>query len=144
MRKFLTTAAVLGLLVSPAAARDWTKEETAAGLQKFEFSRYVPSGVERRLEFMYVLKPDCSSAGDIVVRKLREPEHGTIEIMPVDGVASYKADSKYFKCNDKSGVPGVALNYKSADDYVGADNFKVLVMYPAGLAREVLYKIIVR
>jgi hypothetical protein len=144
MRKFLTTTAVLGLLVSPAVARDWTKEELSSGLQKHEMSRYVPSGVERMLGFVYALKLDCSSLGDIVVKKLRDSEHGSIEIVPGESASSYKADSKYVKCNDKAGVPGVRINYKSADDFVGPDNFKVLIMYPTGLAQETLYKIVVR
>jgi len=144
MRKFLTTATLVGLLVSPAVARDWTKEELSAGLQKHEMSRYVPSGVERMLGFVYALKADCSSQGDIIVKKVREPEHGSIEIIPGESASSYKADSKYAKCNDLKGVPGVLINYKSTDDYVGPDAFKVLVMYPTGLAQEQLFKVIVR
>lgn len=143
MRKFLTATAVLGLLVSPAAARDWTKEESAAGLQKYENTRFVPSGVERMLGFLYALKPDCSALGPVVVRKTTEPIHGTIEVVQSEGTSTYKPDSKYFKCNDNP-VPGVVINYKSADDYVGPDNFRVLVLYPSGLAHEVIYKVLVR
>jgi hypothetical protein len=144
MRNFLTTIFVFALLSSAAAkADDWTHDESVAGLQKFEFSRFVPSGVKRMLEFAYLSNPDCSIPGTIEARKIQEPEHGTVEFANVEGFANYKPDTKFAKCNDKK-VPGVAINYKSSDGYVGPDNFSVIVMYPNGMAREVRFKMIVR
>jgi hypothetical protein len=144
MRLLILASAALALLTtSPAATRDWTKEESLAGLQKYEFTRFVPSGVERMISFMYSLKQDCSSQGDIIVRKITEPNHGTVQIVPGEGQSTIKADSKMAKCNDKP-VPGVLVNYQSAGEYVGPDSFKLLFLYPNGLAQEALYKIVVR
>ena len=53
--------------MSPAAAQEWSKEENAAGIRKFEFTRYVRSGVETTVDFLYALKLDCSSVGVVFV-----------------------------------------------------------------------------
>jgi hypothetical protein len=36
------------------------EEQIAAGLQKLDFTRHVPSGAKRTLEFIASVNPDCS------------------------------------------------------------------------------------
>ncbi|MGY8679782.1 hypothetical protein Q2941_18580 [Bradyrhizobium sp. UFLA05-153] len=141
--KRLLTAAALALLTTSAHANDWTKEELSAGLKREEWSKYVGSGNKLKLSFVYAAKPDCSSVGTIVVRTLQSPEHGTFDTEVVEDFPTFKQDNKLAKCND-SKMPGTVMYYKSNDDYVGPDSFKVLVIYPTGLAYEVRYKMIVR
>jgi hypothetical protein len=124
-------------------AQNWTKEELTAGLQKIEYSRFIPSGVKRQLDFAYAVNLDCVPTGSIEFRKVHEPEHGTVEFSTAEGFSSYKEDSKYAKCNDKK-VLGGYVYYKSEDGYVGPDSFAIIAMYPTGLAREVRYKLVVR
>jgi hypothetical protein len=143
MHKFLATVAVFAMLSSTAIANDWTPEERTAGLQKYDFSRFVPSSVKRTLETAYALNPDCTSSGPIEIRKIQEPEHGTVEFPTADVFPTYGHDTKFAKCNEKK-TTAVLINYKSADGYVGPDTFGVLVMYANGMAREVHYKMIVR
>jgi hypothetical protein len=74
------------------------------------------------------------SGGDIEVRKTSEPDHGTIEIVPAQGFGSWPKENPRSKCNDKK-LPGLNLNYKSAQGYHGSDAFDILVMYPNGFAK---------
>jgi hypothetical protein len=52
----------------------------AEGLQKSELNRFVASGTNRRIGFVYALNPDCSASGDVNVRVTKQPEHGTVEV----------------------------------------------------------------
>lgn len=144
MRTFLLAATAFGLLASPATAREWTKEDLSAGMQKIEYSRYAPSGENRTLEFLYMSRANCALFSDkVVVKAIRKPDHGTVEFEPEENFPTYKDDSKWAKCNEKK-LPGVLVKYKSDDDYVGPDIFTILVIFPSGLARELTYKMIVR
>jgi hypothetical protein len=51
----LTTVCAFGLLLSVASAEEAEKE-----LQKFEFTRWVPTGTKRTIWFLYGANPDCS------------------------------------------------------------------------------------
>ena len=140
MSKLLFTVCAFGLLLSSASAQDWTKEEMAAGVQKLEYTRHVPSGKTQTLWFAALLNSDCSSEDVVEVKKIQEPAHGSVEIMPTEGHTSYSKDSARYKCNDRK-VHGVNINYKSADRYQGSDEFNVLIMYPNGLARQIGFNI---
>jgi hypothetical protein len=142
--KLISTLIIIaGLLPGIASAREWTKEETAAGIQKWEFTRYAPAGENRALEFLVAARPNCGPFNEkIVVKLIRKPEHGTAEFTPEETYPNF-AEGKYAKCNDNK-MPGITVNYKSSDDYAGPDSFTILAVYPTGLAREILYKMIIR
>jgi hypothetical protein len=95
MRKFLLTACAFGLLLSSASAQEPNREETLNGVQKFEFTRHVPSGAKRAIDFVYGAYPDCSAMAveEIEIRKVREPEHGAVEIAPGERFPSFAKDT---------------------------------------------------
>lgn len=139
LSKFLITVSAFGLLVSVAKAQEPTKEEASeasAGMKKVEATRHVPSGAKRTIYFLSGANPDCSPYEGIEVRKTKEPEHGTIEVVPSDGFPNFAKENARFKCNDKK-IRGLKVNYKSSGDYVGPDGFVLFVMYPDGFAREI-------
>jgi opacity protein-like surface antigen len=138
----LLLAAAVALLSTAAAAKDWTQEETLAGMQKLEYTRYAPSGENQLLDFLTVVQLGCLPyERNPVVRTIRAPEHGTVETASGEGYAKFLGDTA--KCNDQK-VAGTKLSYKSTSGYTGPDTFTVLVMYPNSFAREVTYKMIVR
>jgi hypothetical protein len=145
MNKFLlTVCAAFGLLLSSASAQEdetWRTE----GVQKLEFTRFVSSGKKITLDFAYAVNPDCSPSdgGPVEVKTTTEPTHGTVEIVPGDRFPNFAKTNVRFKCNEKR-TRGVLINYKSTGGYVGSDKFEVLVLYPTGYAREVLYNVNVR
>jgi hypothetical protein len=142
--KFLLTVSVFGLLLSSAsAAEEWSTDERLSGMQKYEFTRYIPSGTKRTIEFVYGANPDCSSIEGIEIRKTQEPEHGSLEIVPGERFPNFAKDNIRFKCNEKK-IRGFIVNYKSAKDYVGPDGFDFLVLYPTEFAREVRFNLNVR
>ena len=151
MRKFLLAVCAFGLLLPSAFAEEKSLEELdkegnriwgTEGVQKYQFTRIVPSGTNQRIEFITALNPDCTSSGDVNVRVTSQPEHGKVEITSTSGFPSYSKESNRYKCTQHR-VKGVLVNYK-AEKYVGDDAFDLLVLYPGGFAREVHYDISVR
>jgi hypothetical protein len=151
MSKFLLTVCAFGLLFSSALAQEKSLEQLdresdriwgAEGLQRLQIARTVPSGTTQRINFHVSLNPDCTSEGNVVVRVVKEPEHGKIEITPTSHFPSFSKESNRYKCNQHK-VKGVLLNYKT-DKYVGEDVFDILVLYPSGFAREYRYNMTVR
>jgi hypothetical protein len=114
------------------------------GLQKGKLTRFVPSGMNRSIEFLYAAKPDCSPMDDsIEVRTTKAPEHGTVEIVPIENFPNFARDTTRYKCNERK-VRGLSVNYKSSEGYVGPDEFDILVLYPGGFGREIHFNIVVR
>jgi hypothetical protein len=93
--------------------------------------RTVVSGKQSQVGFLYALNPDCSNAGEVDVRILKKPEHGTIEITQGDGFPNYPETNIRFQCN-KQKVPGSLVMYKSDDGYVGKDFFETEHIGPLG------------
>jgi hypothetical protein len=151
MSKFLLTLCAFGLFLSSAFAQEKSLEQLdresarlwgTEGVRKDQVQRIVPSGTSQRVSFFTWINPDCSSAGNINVRVVNQPEHGKVEVASTSDYPHYSKEQLRFKCNHHR-VKGVAVSYK-ADKYVGDDAFDVLVIYPEGFAREVRYDISVR
>jgi hypothetical protein len=151
MNKLLLTACAFGLFFSSALAQEKSLEQLdkegnpiwgAEGLQKYQFTRIIPSGANQRIQFVTSLNPDSTSNGDINVRVTTQPEPGKVEITSTSHFPSYSKESNRYKCNEHK-VKGVLVNYK-AEKYVGDDAFDLLIIYPGGLAREVHYDMNVR
>jgi hypothetical protein len=104
-------------------------------MQKFDITRYVPSGIKRSLVFYSYVNPECSVIEGTEIRKIQDPEHGTIEIVPEEGFLSWSKDTVYYKCNEKK-IRGFTLYYKSSEGYHGPDRFDLLILYPYGFAYE--------
>jgi hypothetical protein len=124
-----------------------TQKQPAApleGLQKGKLSRFVPSGMNRTIEFLYLTKPDCSPMDDsIEVRTTKAPEHGAVEVVPTEDFPNYARDATRYKCNERK-VRGLKVNYKSSEGYVGPDEFDLLILYPGGFGREIHFNMVVR
>ena len=151
MNKFLLTVCALWLFVSSAIAQEKSREELdqeslriwgIEGLRKDNATRIIPSGTAQKIIFVAWLNPDCTSAGNIIVRTSNQPDHGKVETMATFDYPSYSKQNLRSKCNQHK-VKGMVVNYK-ADKYTGDDAFDILVMYPDGLAREIHYDINVR
>jgi hypothetical protein len=143
MTKVLLSVLVVGLLSSSALAGMDKVARIQEGLKKEQITRVVASGSKQTVRFYYALNPDCITRGSPEVRVTKQPEHGMVETAPVQSFPSYPKDNIRFKCNQQK-VRGVQVNYKSADKYVGDDEFDLLVLFPGGMASEVHYDISVR
>jgi hypothetical protein len=148
MSKFLLAVAVCAFCLPLSFASAAEEEEAmkafgTEGLRKYDLTRYVPSGKSRTLWFLAGVNRDCSVQDELEVKTTKAPEHGTVEIVPGENFPAYKKESALFKCNEKK-IRGFNVNYKSAQKYVGPDEFELLVLYPNGYAQEVRYTMVVR
>lgn len=138
MNRFLIGACAFGLLWTVAAAEEaptttrngWTLKE---GVHRAERIQYVPSGKLRNVGFLMGAYPDCTpwNAAETEVRMLKEPEHGTVEIVAGENYGSF-TDEPRTKCNGKK-IPGMWVKYKSVKGYTGLDEFDLLAMYETGV-----------
>jgi hypothetical protein len=135
MKNLLLAVLAFGLLSSSAFAQE--------GLEKKQFTRVVASGAKTRLGFFYASHPDCTASGDVTLRVTKQPEHGTAETIAATNYPNYPKDNIRVKCNEHK-IKGMQINYKSAEKYVGNDEFDLLILFPAGTAWEVHYNIDVR
>ena len=108
--KMLSTVFTL-LLSSSASAQETTKDEPVRipGLTKYEITRYVVSGKKQTIEFVYGAYPDCSPLEWIEIRKLKEPEHGAVEIAPGEHFNNDRT-----KCGNGKKIRGQMVSYKSS------------------------------
>jgi hypothetical protein len=139
----LASAIALGVVGNASAADKWTDEETSAGLKKIERTRYALSGSPLRLQFLYALNSDCSFIDGYQFAIIKEPDHGTAEIVPYTAFPSFAKDNPRFKCNEQQ-IQGHALIYKPNDNYEGPDSFTFLDLTPSGFAQETTYTFNVR
>jgi hypothetical protein len=73
MKKLLFVALACGLSWSACAQE---------GLEKKQFTRVLPSDINQRVGFFTWLNPDCTAGGNVIIRLVKKPEHGTVEITP--------------------------------------------------------------
>jgi hypothetical protein len=135
MKNFLLTVLAFGLLSSSAFAQE--------GLEKKQFTRVVASGTNTRIGFFTTLNPDCTASGNVNIRVTKQPEHGSTETTTTINFPTYPKEHSRARCNVHK-VRGVQVNYRSAEKYVGSDEFDLLVLFPNGFAWEVRYDIDVR
>jgi hypothetical protein len=76
----------------------------------------VPVGVSREVGFHYSLNQDCSSLGDIDVRVVEPPQHGTLEIRTGPVHPNFPETNPRFVCNTRT-VPGKQDWYTPAAGY---------------------------
>jgi hypothetical protein len=84
----------------------------------------VPTGKTRQVAFFPFINPDCSVAGDIDARVVKQPEHGDIDLEQGPGFPNFKPDNVRSACNTRS-VPGTRVKYTSKDGYLGKDAFEI-------------------
>lgn len=87
-------------------------------------SPVVPTGKKRLVGFYYHLNTDCSVAGDIDARVIKQPENGTLEVAAGTGFSNFPENNQRHACNMKAS-PGMRVTYVSNDGFVGNDAFDV-------------------
>jgi hypothetical protein len=117
------------------ANENWFKH----GIKIQELTRYVMSGKNIILYFEHALDLNCSP-GEFDVRVVKYPEHGTVELVPANGLAAFPEDNPRSKCNGKK-VKGINIIYKSSPEYAGPDNVHVMSYGESGLAFETHWKL---
>jgi hypothetical protein len=152
MSKFLLALCAFGLLFSSAFAQDKSPEQLreersrifgVEGQDSQTYNRVVASGTKQQIGFYVSINPDCTASGDINVRVIKQPEHGTVESVGKTDFVQYPKESIRAKCNQHR-VKGTLVNYKSAEKYTGNDEFDLLILYPGGYAHEHHFNISVR
>ncbi len=73
----------------------------AQNLPPQHFFRTVPTGIKRDIGFFAALNPDCSSVGDAVVRVIKQPQNGTVDIEPGGGYTNFAEKNQRYACNKK-------------------------------------------
>jgi hypothetical protein len=134
MKNLLLTVLAFGLLSSAFAQ---------GGPEKKEVNRVVGSGTNVRIGFYTWTNPDCTTPGDTNIRVTKQPEHGRVETSNTTNFPGYAKEHVRFKCNEHK-VRGTQVSYKSAEKYVGSDEFDLLILFPTGVGWEVHYNIDVR
>ena len=93
------------VVVTPAVAQQGTPETTppvtAPPLRPLNVTRYVPTGEERTIGFMFALLPDCSSRGPVVGRIIEMPSHGSVNLVAADSFPTFPPGNLLAVCNDK-------------------------------------------
>ena len=124
MRKFaLACMAALGLLVA------WS------GAASAQSAINVVAGHQVQVRWAYSLNPDCSSAGQIVVRITQPPQHGRVVIRNGRGFPNFPSSSNFSTCNTRR-VAGIAAYYQPESGYVGFDSVGFETIYPNGSYRQ--------
>lgn len=113
MRTLLTCVALLLSVVSAQA------------------DKVVASGKPLMLYAAYSTNPDCSSAGNVVLRVTQSPEHGRVSIRQTGVFPQFPEANPRSACNRRR-VPGVQAIYTSQRGYLGPDSVVLEVLFPAG------------
>ncbi|HEY2629762.1 MAG TPA: energy transducer TonB [Usitatibacter sp.] len=90
------------------------------------------TGAPVEVEFWYSANPDCSSRGDMKVRVVTPPRHGTLELIDGWGYSSFPEANVRRPCNQR-GVVGTHGYYRSTPGFVGQDRISTEVLYPDGM-----------
>jgi hypothetical protein len=113
----------------PAASAAAVKTSTAASgeaSQALELTRSATAAQKSRLDFLFDLAPDCSSAGKPVVRVLEQPQHGTLAIENGQAFTDFAQDDRRAACNARQS-DGTLVFYQPSADYRGADSITLAV-----------------
>ena len=107
---------ILGLVVSMASAHA---------------AKLVASGRPLLLYSASATNPDCTSAGEVVVRVAQPPEHGRVTIRRTGVFPRFPEANPRSMCNRRR-VSGVQATYVSQRGYTGSDMVVLEVLFPAG------------
>jgi hypothetical protein len=95
-----------------------------------ELTRAATAEQKSRLDFLYDLQPDCSSAGKLVVRILEQPQHGTLSVENGQALTDFPQGDQRAACNAHQS-DGTLVFYQPSADYRGADSITLSVTLPA-------------
>ena len=144
LRRLLLTTLALALLSSAAlAAEQWTEEEQTSGVKKMEMVRYAFAGQKMKLQLLVAMNPDCSVVEGWAFEIIKQPEHGTAEIVPTSAFPTFPKENPRYKCNEHK-YDAQMLTYKADVGYKGPDSFTYVEISPSGYAFEKTYRFNVR
>lgn len=123
-----------GMPPRPAAATTATVKTAMVTSGKeprpLELTRAAAAEQKSRLDFLYDLQPDCSSAGKLEVRVLEQPRHGTLSIENGQALTDFPQDDRRAACNARQS-DGTLVFYQPSADYRGTDSITLAVTLPA-------------
>jgi hypothetical protein len=92
------------------------------------FERTALSDERTIVGLHYSLTPDCKPSGTVIVRILKQPSHGTLEVEAGKGFPNYKADNVRSRCNTQE-VEVTRVWYKASADFKGRDQVQTETFY---------------
>jgi transglutaminase-like putative cysteine protease len=95
-----------------------------------------------RVDFLYSINPDCSSAGAISIRTVEEPKHGTLTITKGAGFSAFPLDNPRQACNRRRSE-GMLIYYRPESGYLGPDSVTLDIIFPNGFSRQQHYAVAV-
>lgn len=115
----MRTAIVAACLLIPSLAQAQHQTKTAR------------SGQPLKLNFSNATNPDCTSAGETVVRLTQAPQHGKITISKTSDFPSFPKGNARRDCNKKR-VAGTQTVYVSEAGYTGTDSAAIEIIFATG------------
>jgi len=137
------SVAMLAVVASANADDTWTNEEILAGVKKQDVVRYAFAGNKMSLSNLFSMNMDCSIAEGWVYEIIKQPEHGTAEIVPTSIFPTWSKDNLRSKCNEHK-VDAHVVTYTAKVGYKGPDRFTYVEIGPNGLAWETTFHLNVR
>jgi hypothetical protein len=106
-------------------------------------TKTVIAGKPFKLHWAYSINPDCSSAGDAVIRITSPPANGSITVSR-GGVFPTFPDSNVRSACNRRRVPGTIATYTARRGYTGSDTVSLEVIFPSGNQQQASYYLHVR
>jgi hypothetical protein len=106
-------------------------------------SKTVPSGRTQQIDFFASLHPDCTPTGTPTVRLIDGPSKGLVTTETGKDFLAFAKPNPRARCNSRR-VSGTKLLYRSADNFIGSDQVRILILSGSGEGREAVYDIEVR
>ena len=108
-----------------------------------DITKIVPAGHTQQIDFFASLHPDCSPTGTPTVRLIDGPSKGLVTTETGRDFLAFARPNPRARCNSHR-VAGTKLLYKSADNFIGTDHVRILILSGSGESREAVYDIQVR
>lgn len=115
----------------------------ATGAGRADEVRSVPSGVNRQIDFLASVNPDCSPIGLPTVRLIDGPSHGVLTTDKGRDFMTFPRSNPRHACN-KRRVAGLKVFYQPEQGFVGVDHVRILVVAASGTERAATYEVRVR
>lgn len=103
----------------------------------------VPRGINRQIDFLASVNPDCSSIGLPTVRLIDGPSHGVLTTDKGRDFMTFARSNPRHACN-KRRVAGLKVFYQPEQGFVGVDHVRILVVAASGTERAETYEVRVR
>jgi hypothetical protein len=106
-------------------------------------TRTVIAGKPFKLYAASSTNPDCSSAGDVLIRVAEPPSNGSVSISRGSVFPDFPPHNVRSACNRRR-VPGTVATYIARRGYTGPDSVSLEIIFPSGQQRQASYSLMVR